>query len=591
MNDVLRKAIICAIAFNLISGNASCPAYDNVYALRSRASVNTLISHNMAERFLNNDVQDGEDGIAFISWQKNPGILASGAYANLHRASGVSTDKETAVLNSKLKKIKERLLKEGFFHEQDFNVGIRVVFPAYKSATYERRTDTITIDLRSFENEDFLYITLKHEFTDRKLPDIGIIGEQFKRYPGLRELFTLITVNIAGFINLRRNHMRRAQSMLEHYRSIVRHDNGLFRCYERIIRDPSISDPFIFTEDIFRLVENGKNKVYFPNMRESVRRLASTSKDGSIDYELTSTVLKSWLKDINNHFFEIQNIRGKSQFRPLTDFKATAPASLRPFMQYAKNIDYELDGDCVFLRIRLTNDQGNAQFTYVYIGLNDNWDSVLGRRGTIYGLTYDKWQAKNPGIFQYRHDGVKKDRGLYWSRLIRLPITKLINEMYDDPGRGERLKQLFINLFNELGIKNNLSDKTWLSVRRILGKKKAPGSYYIINDIIWKHIDRAYPKLFLGKNNLQYIPIADMPAWLIMEDSEMSSEALSWLDYRKKHEPLNFYEHAEKVSMRDILRMLQQQEAYSQNIAPPAGPRASETYIIQHMQSAIHLAA
>ncbi len=591
MNDVLRKAIICAIAFNLISGNASCPAYDNVYALRSRASVNTLISHNMAERFLNNDVQDGEDGIAFISWQKNPGILASGAYANLHRASGVSTDKETAVLNSKLKKIKERLLKEGFFHEQDFNVGIRVVFPAYKSATYERRTDTITIDLRSFENEDFLYITLKHEFTDRKLPDIGIIGEQFKRYPGLRELFTLITVNIAGFINLRRNHMRRAQSMLEHYRSIVRHDNGLFRCYERIIRDPSISDPFIFTEDIFRLVENGKNKVYFPNMRESVRRLASTSKDGSIDYELTSTVLKSWLKDINNHFFEIQNIRGKSQFRPLTDFKATAPASLRPFMQYAKNIDYELDGDCVFLRIRLTNDQGNAQFAYVYIGLNDNWDSVLGRRGTIYGLTYDKWQAKNPGIFQYRHDGVKKDRGLYWSRLIRLPITKLINEMYDDPGRGERLKQLFINLFNELGIKNNLSDKTWLSVRRILGKKKAPGSYYIINDIIWKHIDRAYPKLFLGKNNLQYIPIADMPAWLIMEDSEMSSEALSWLDYRKKHEPLNFYEHAEKVSMRDILRMLQQQEAYSQNIAPPAGPRASETYIIQHMQSAIHLAA
>jgi hypothetical protein len=591
MNDVLRKAIICAIAFNLISGNASCPAYDNVYALRSRASVNTLISHNMAERFLNNDVQDGEDGIAFISWQKNPGILASGAYANLHRASGVSTDKETAVLNSKLKKIKERLLKEGFFHEQDFNVGIRVVFPAYKSATYERRTDTITIDLRSFENEDFLYITLKHEFTDRKLPDIGIIGEQFKRYPGLRELFTLITVNIAGFISLRRNHMRRAQSMLEHYRSIVRHDNGLFRCYERIIRDPSISDPFIFTEDIFRLVENGKNKVYFPNMRESVRRLASTSKDGSIDYKLTSTVLKSWLKDINNHFFEIQNIRGKSQFRPLTDFKATAPASLRPFMQYAKNIDYELDGDCVFLRIRLTNDQGNAQFAYVYIGLNDNWDSVLGRRGTIYGLTYDKWQVKNPGIFQYRHDGVKKDRGLYWSRLIRLPITKLINEMYDDPGRGERLKKLFINLFNELGIKNNLSDKTWLSVRRILGKKKAPGSYYIINDIIWKHIDRAYPKLFLGKNNLQYIPIADMPAWLIMEDSEMSSEALSWLDYRKKHGPLSFYEHAEKVSMRDILRMLQQQEAYLQNIAPPAGPRASEPYIIQHMQSAIHLAA
>lgn len=588
MNNILQKVIACVIVFNLFSGDAACPAYVNGYALRSKASANASVSRDMAERFLSNDIQGAEDGIAFAMWDKNPDILAFGEYANLQIISGGLTAEDTAILNSRLKNVKGRLLKEGFLDEEDFNVGIRVVYRAYKSATYDRKTDIITLDRRSFENEDFLYLSIRHELTDRKLPNMDIIGGQFKEHPGLRELFTLITVNIAGFISLRRNHIRRAQNMLEHYRSIVHYNNGLFRCYERIMRDPSLNDPFAFTEDIFRLVENRENKVYFPNMREAVRKLAVKKADGSINYEQTSSFLKMRLRHINNQFLEMQNVGNRPKLRPLTDFKARVPESLKPFMPYAKSIDYELDGDCIFLRVRLNNSRDNPRFAYIYIGLNDKWDSVLGKRGKVYGLTYDKWQAKSPGIFQYRHDGIEKDRRIYWGRLIRLPITKLINKLYDDSSQ-DRLRGLFISLFNELGVKDALSSKKWFSIRKLIRTGKAPGTYYVINNIIWRHIDRVYPKLFFRERSLQDTSLADMPAWLVMEDPNINSDALSWLNPRKKRGTLSFYEQAERISMRDILSMLQ--DAYPQGVVFPVSSKASQIYIMQNIQTAIHTAA
>ena len=548
---------------------------------------------------------DAEGGFVFREWRENPDTLASGRYAHIKKIPYKSTTKDVVRFNAKLREVRKRLLAaesspgKSLFQREDFNVGVEIVYLAYKAATYVKSRDTIILDRRCLENDDFLYFKIKHELTDRRLPEMDIIGEQFKKLPGLRELFTLITVDIAGFMRLRDNYPRRAEVMLKYCRGVGHNKRGLLRCYEKIMKNPSLNDPFNFTEDIFRLVESEEHKAYFLNMRKAVRKIASKNSDGSIDYEMTSARLRPWLKSINRQFFELQNIRNGSQFKPLTDFNKKIPVSLKPFMPYAEDIKYELDNDCIFLRIKLDNKQGQIKFAYLYIGLNDNWDAVLGKRGKIYNLTYHKWQQESADIFQYRHDGIEKERGLYWNYIIRLPITKLISKLYDKSSQGN-LKKLCLNLFSELGFKDGLNNKTWLLVENIIrGKKVPPKSYYVIRGIIWKHIDRIYPKLFLGRNNLRDTSIGDIPAWLIMEDPEMSSRLLLFLNPRKKRGPTSFYEKTDKVSMRDILKMLQWTAHKRADSFRPmrqmslfdVTPKASEIYYMQNIKSAIYLAA
>ena len=145
-----------------------------------------------------------------------------------------------------------------------------------------------------------------------------------------------------------------------------------------------------------------------------------------------------------------------------------------------------------------------------------------------------------------------------------------------------------------------MGNRTWLSVKKIVGRKRAPSNYYVIRGIIWKHIDRKHPKLFLGEENLRDTSVGEIPAWLLMEDSEMGPKALSFLNPRKKYVCPNFYEKADRVSMRDILRMLKntsfqsmrQMELFDTDQTLPAAIRSiSNINNAQTVNSAIYIAA
>ncbi|MDP8297625.1 MAG: hypothetical protein RAP41_05520 [Candidatus Orphnella occulta] len=605
MKKIFSRALTCLLVLSFVIINSAYSFNANSDTLRSKASANTFISHNLIDRFLANDLEDAEGGFIFREWSKKPHILASGKYASLKRISGQSADKEVSRLNAKLGVAKKRLLAEeslstkGFFDRKDFNVKVEVVRNAYKAATYVKKRDTIILDCRCFENDDLLYFKIKHELTDRKLPKMDIIGEHFEELPGLRELFTLITVDIKGFMSLRDNHPDRAKKMLKYCRSVGHPNRGLLSSYEKIIKNPLLNDAFAFTEDVFRLVESETRKAYFPNMRKAVRKIASKNRDGSINYEMTFIILRPRLKTIYKQFLALQETREASQFKPLTDFSKDTPVSLKPFILYAKNIDYKRDNDCIFLRVKIDDKKGRIRFAYLYIGLNDDWNSVLGKRGKIYSLTYNKWQHMSSGIFTYKHYDTEKERGLYWNYLIRLPITELINKLCNNSGQ-DKLKKLFSDLSNDLGVKGYMSNKKWLSIKKIVGRKRGPSNYYIIRGIIWKHIDSKHPKLFLGQNNLRDISVGEIPVWILMEDPEMGPKALSFLNPRNKRECPAFYEEADKMSMRDILRMLkntsfqpmQQMVLFDADQTLPAAVLSiSNISTAQAVNSAMHIAA
>jgi hypothetical protein len=545
---------------------------ENIGSLRAKASVLSLISNDIEQRFSVNDVSSAGDGFVFYKWDRKPEVLASGEYARLIKVSERLKHEETVILNARLQKIKERLLAEDVFCEEDFDVNIIIARFMYKSAEYNRARDTVMLDYRCFGNMDFLYFKIRHELTDRRLPDTHIIGGQFREYPGLREMFTLITVNIAGFIKLKKSRPKRAKEMLRFCRSVGHHGRGILKCYEKIMRSTSLNDPFDLTEDVFRLVESDEEKAYFPGMREAVRRIAVKRDDNSLDYESTSIRLRLRLKNIYRKYVEIELIRDGLGFKPLTDFSKNIPASLKPFMPYAGYIDYKLDENCVFMRIRLDKSPGADRFAYVYIGLQDNWDLRLGSYGRMYSLSYHKWQSSSPGIFEFEDYDGEKQRGRYWNELIRLPITKLIKRIGSDHAKEA---VLFDSLFKELNIKSALSKSTWILVKKVVGQKKAPGQYYVIRGIIWRHIDRVYPKLFLGEVNLQGSSIADIPAWVVMDDSDMGPRLLSWLNPRTRQVIPVFYKEAERISARGILEILKRQKSVFANAASSKSSQAS----------------
>ncbi|MBU4333055.1 MAG: hypothetical protein KKD07_01280, partial [Candidatus Omnitrophica bacterium] len=143
-------------------------------------------------------IKRGADGFVFDQYKENPETLFEGQYGNVQIASERSAE-EAAEINAKLNEIRRKLLEEGFFRKDEIdNLHIAVLSNARKSATFtisgknDNRKITLNIDARTFLNDDFLYIVIKHELTDLRIitiyPNIN---------PALREMFSLINVNIA----------------------------------------------------------------------------------------------------------------------------------------------------------------------------------------------------------------------------------------------------------------------------------------------------------------------------------------------------------------------------------------------------------
>jgi hypothetical protein len=196
MKSIYNKILICLLVLSVGMSGFAYSLDENIGSLRAKASVLSLISNDIEQRFSVNDVSSAGDGFVFYKWDRKPEVLASGEYARLIKVSERLKHEETVILNARLQKIKERLLAEDVFCEEDFDVNIIIARFMYKSAEYNRARDTVMLDYRCFGNMDFLYFKIRHELTDRRLPDTHIIGGQFREYPGLREMFTLITVNI-----------------------------------------------------------------------------------------------------------------------------------------------------------------------------------------------------------------------------------------------------------------------------------------------------------------------------------------------------------------------------------------------------------
>ncbi|MCX5694401.1 MAG: ROK family protein, partial [Candidatus Omnitrophica bacterium] len=524
----------------------------------------------------------GSDGFVFKTWDKKPQSLAKGEFGKLTAEKSIFRNYQSDLglpvgyaqeINYKLNLVKRKLLAENFFRENDFDILVSVVLPTYKSATFHRLSDNkyeIILDWRCFENEDFLYLGVKHELTDIKLqtiiPDID---------PALRELFTLINVNIDGMMKLRNEHPRKADELVKYLRKVANTRMGLFPRYEMVLNNPALNDPVTFIKEICRLLT--KETVYFPNMRH----LAEEQHMSEVLLEklpFRFNLLKLKLREINEKFFESSRIIGDEKLEVLTSYHGKAPVVIKAFMPYAKNIQYKIDGDNIFLKIKFRDDDGQIKFAHIYLGQSDNIDLTLGRGGKIFSQTYETWQKDNPGIFQYKYDDMKKERNNAWGNLIRLPLTQMIKKInqynlnYGSRDIEAQLKGLFKQLFDSLGVQGPLSKKTWLWVQERIGDNKGPGVYYVIRDqFINDYLSKIFPRILLGEINVTLEPIKELSIWPVTENLNMKSALLNWLSTNKVRGAPIYYREAKKISISRLLYLLsaaipQQQSLFSQGV-------------------------
>ncbi len=505
----------------------------------------------------------GEDGFVFGNWLEKPIELAQGKYAKVEAldqktAESIfegSLDEKIVEINEKLEAIKRRLLAEGFFSEEDFKaVEVIIQSGAWKSAFFKslrQDQNSIYINLLSFKNLDFLYIVIKHELTDLKLkrlfPDID---------PALREAFTLINVNIAGFMNLRNQHPIRARRLLDDYRDVAHSNIGLFIRYQRILNNKSLNDPFALFEDICRMV--AEEKVYFPNMRQRMQALVY--KDGKVN-PIALSITRLRVRDYLKALLESKYLIGDEELEELSDYQGQKiPAALTYFKPYAKNVRFRIDQttNTVFIKVRFVDKDGKTKYAHFYFGLKDKVDATLGKGGHLFGLTFEQWKSGNPHIFDYQHTGVRKMRGQQWTNLIRLPLTKMIKKITPDAARQQTLKTLMLQLLEALNIdKSQLSRKTWLHLQNMVGRGQGPRLYYVVrNKYINYYLDSIFPQMFLGLVNVRNVAIQDLQIWPATENPDLKSALITWMLQSKSDVPPRFYIDAGKVSLTEVLSLL-----------------------------------
>ena len=220
----------------------------------------------------------GDDALIWRDWQWNnkQELLAEGTLYGLQRAAGQTTSVktlpsgdqktlrtrvDTAELNNKLNAVRRRLLiRHHFFDVLPLkDIIVRVRWPMYKSAIFEMQDGQmiINIDIRSFEEPALLYIVLEHELTDllleHLLPGIN---------PALREVFTLLTINVQRFIQLRDADKARARRLLSYLNEKGNRFRGILPIYEKVARDQGTAW-WHYVGDVYRMVVDVDQKVYW----------------------------------------------------------------------------------------------------------------------------------------------------------------------------------------------------------------------------------------------------------------------------------------------------------------------------------------
>ena len=228
---------------------------------------------------------EGDDATVWRDWQwsNRQELLAEGTLKGLTRSSGKAESVKTlpsgeqvtlttrvavAELNRKLNQVRRKLLEKHHFRILPLDdIIIRVKWPMYKSAIFEKKNGQliINIDIRSFEEAAFLYIILEHELTDLLLEHL-LPGLN----PALREIFTLLAVNVQRTIQLRdqRNDMAlRVLTLLSRHAHMGR---GFGWVYKRIYEDRRIRSWEDAVRIIYREVTDAERKVYWKSSWEGV---------------------------------------------------------------------------------------------------------------------------------------------------------------------------------------------------------------------------------------------------------------------------------------------------------------------------------
>ncbi|MFA7706632.1 MAG: hypothetical protein WCX91_05995, partial [Candidatus Omnitrophota bacterium] len=313
----------------------------------------------------------GSDGFIFKRWDKDPQCLAKGPFGRLEEmrdyprpsffAEADLPADYTCKINSSLMSVKKKIIAEGIFKEGDFDIMVSVMYPAYKSATFRRaKCDKyeIFLDRRCFANSDFLYLAVKHELTDIKIQKLVSDID-----PALRELFTLVYVNVDGAMKLRNEHPIKAGDLLKYLRKVANPRIGLFARYEKIFTNPALNDPSDFIRDICRMLVD--ETVYFKNMR----RRAEVLLEGQA---FRFNILRARLDILNKKLVESGHLTGSGELEPLSAFLGGMPQALKAFARYAGNVQYMMEGGNVFLKVNFRDEKGEGKFAYLYLGRNDN---------------------------------------------------------------------------------------------------------------------------------------------------------------------------------------------------------------------------
>ena len=246
-------------------------------------------------------------------------------------------------------------------------------------------------------------------------------------------------------------------------------------------------------------------------------------------------------------------VEGEQGVLPLAGFEAVRRhRALKPFMPYAEHIGYQIvEEGKVFLIVRLPE----GRFAYIYLGLDDNLDLILGRRGRLFGMTLGKWQEAVPSAFDYSYEGEAQERNLFWDHLIHITISKLTKEITGPEEDKGRLDDLFARFFGALGIDEAEGrQKKWLTIKHMPHASQQP-LFYVIEKIIWGHINKIFPQLLAGIINVQQASIRDIAMWPVLE-SEEDSSVVSWMAQITDRGPPNSYVLADQRSISDILQQL-----------------------------------
>ncbi|HBG60449.1 MAG TPA: hypothetical protein DDX37_01200, partial [Candidatus Omnitrophica bacterium] len=518
-------------------------------------------------RYGDNNVDQGSDGFVFKQWQRDPKVLVEGPYGKV-AAVGRPSGERTAEINAKLNSVRRKILEQGFFRDDEIDsLEVRVLENAYKSATFKisgpakARKTTLEIDHRTFNNEDFLYIVIKHELTDLRLK--AIMPEL---NPALRELYTIITVNIAEFLCLRDQHIHRAKALVAEYAQTASYNNGLYRRYAAILNDKSLNDQFAFVADISRLIST--ESVYFDSVRDHMKEFGA---DGSA---MAVTMLRIHIRMVEKAFSDSKEMTGPEDLKPLTSLQGTRsiPSALVPFMPYAEAISFKEVEGMIFLKIRITGEGNKERYVHVLLAPKDNIEATLGRGGHLFGLTYDGWRKQlnqhysdnrfedenSDGVFSFPREGIIKERKAFYNMIIREPLTRLINRINEFNLRhssrdiSEELKNKFKDLFKLMGEKATVSKFTLIG---LIGKDAKSHKLYwhIWNRYVLDYINKLYPKLFLGEVDVRAKPVKDLPVWPVTESAQMTSSLVSWMTVNRRRGPPSLYLEAKRMSISGIL--------------------------------------